>query len=53
MLDYNGAFVLSRHRSDGTIPADLEPSIRTVLEKYGMNLDDMCLVNSSQCSINP
>ena len=29
MLDYNGAFVLSRTRSNGTIPADLEPVIRS------------------------
>ena len=28
MLDYNGAFMLSRSRSDGSIPADLEPTIR-------------------------
>ena len=31
MLEYNGAFVLSRTRSDGTLPADLEPTIRCVL----------------------
>ena len=53
MLEYNGAFVLSRHRSDGTLPADLEPTIRDVLVKYGMNLDNMCLVNSLECPINP
>jgi len=53
MLEYNGAFVLSRHRSDGTLPADLEPTIRDVLVKYGMNLDNMCLVNSLECPVNP
>ena len=30
MLDYNGALVLSRTRSDGTLPPELEPVIRSV-----------------------
>ena len=30
MLDYNGAFVLSRHRSDGTLEPDMEPTIRYI-----------------------
>lgn len=53
MLNYNGAFVLSRSRSDGTLPADLEPTIREQLIKYGMNLDEMCLINSLECDPNP
>jgi len=53
MLEYNGAFVLSRSRSDGTLPADLEPTIREQLTKYGMNLDEMCLINSLECDPNP
>jgi len=53
MLNYNGAFVLSRSRSDGTLPADLEPTIREQLTKYGMNLDEMCLINSLECDPNP
>ena len=48
-LDYNGAFVLSRNRSNGTIPADLEPVIREELAKYGMDLDSMCLTDSTGC----
>ena len=28
MLEYNGAFVLHRQRSDGTLPTELEPVIR-------------------------
>ena len=28
MLEYNGAFLLHRQRSDGTIPSELEPVIR-------------------------
>ena len=81
MLEYNGGFLLSRSRSDGSLPADLEPTIRYMnistialcfpyinistifsissiifreqLSKYGMNLDEMCLVNSLECDPNP
>jgi len=53
MLEYNGGFLLSRSRSDGSLPADLEPTIREQLSKYGMNLDEMCLVNSLECDPNP
>jgi len=49
MLDYNGAFVLSRERSDGSLPPELEPVIREELGKYGLNLDEMCLTNSLAC----
>jgi len=49
MLDYNGAFVLSRNRSDGTLPPELEPVIREEVAKYGMDLDSMCLTDSTQC----
>merc|ERR1712002_1211268 len=51
MLEYNGAFVLSRNRSDGTIPAELEPEVRVQLELYGMNLDTMCLTDSTHCEV--
>ena len=49
VLDYNGGFVLSRTRSDGTIPTELEPVIREELAKYGMDLDSMCLTDSTGC----
>ena len=51
VLEYNGAFVLSRNRSDGTIPAELEPEIREQLELHGMSLDTMCLTDSTQCEV--
>jgi len=53
MLEYNGAFVLSRNRSDGTIPAELEPEIREQLALYGMSLDTMCLTDSTNCVVSP
>merc|ERR1712066_592239 len=50
-VDNNGAFVLSRTRSDGTLPPELEPVIREELSKYGMDLDEMCLTNSTECQV--
>ena len=52
MLDYNGAFVLSRSRSDGTIPVELEKDIRDQLKLYGMSLDNMCLTDSTHCAVS-
>jgi len=51
MLEYNGAFVLSRNPSDGTIPTNLEGEIREQLQLYGMNLDTMCLTDSTNCAV--
>jgi len=51
MLEYNGAFVLSRNPSDGTIPTNLEGEIREQLQLYGMNLDTMCLTDSTHCAV--
>merc|ERR1719167_1565946 len=39
MLEYNGGFVLSRQRSDGTLPLELEGEIRKILETFGMKLE--------------
>lgn len=46
---FNGAFVMSRHRSDGTIPGDLVDKVRDQLDKLGISLDNMCLTDSTQC----
>ena len=51
MLEYNGGFVLSRQRSDGTLPPELEGEIKEVLETYGMRLEGMCLTDSTSCQI--
>jgi len=48
---FNGAFVLSRRRSNGSIPVELELEIREQLEMYGMDLDTMCLTDSTKCSV--
>jgi len=51
MLEYNGAFLLSRNRNDGTIPEELREEIIEKLSEFGMRLEDMCLTDSSKCSV--
>jgi len=51
MVNYNGAFVMSRNPSDGTLPSHLESEIRSVVAEYGLDLDDMCLTDSTQCPL--
>jgi len=50
MVKYNGAFILSRNPSDGTLPAHLDSEIRSVVAEYGLDVDAMCLTDSTQCS---
>jgi len=44
LLIYNGAFLLSRTQSDGTLPSHLEPEIRAVVADFGLDLDAMCIL---------
>ena len=46
---FNRAFLMSRSRSDGNIPAELEGEVRDQLNMLGMDLDAMCLTDSIQC----
>ena len=48
---FNGAFVMSRNRSDGTIPGDLVDEVRDQLDMLGISLDNMCLTDSTQCEV--
>ena len=48
---FNGAFVMSRSRSNGTIPAELEGEVRDQLNMLGMDLDAMCLTDSTRCAL--
>jgi len=50
MLKYNGAFVLSRNKSDGIIPPHILEMLEPELAKYGLTLEEMCLTNSLQCT---
>jgi len=49
ILLYNGAFILKRTRSDGTMPPDVEMEMRAEIAKYGLKLEDMCLTDSTAC----
>lgn len=51
MITYNGAFLLSRTRSNGTLPPQLEREVREEMAKYGLNLDTMCVTDSTQCTV--
>jgi len=50
LLNNNGAFLVSRSQSDGKIPDDLESEIRLVVQDFGLDIDDMCITDSTQCS---
>ena len=49
MLDYNGGFILSRQKSDGTLPPELEDEMKKVLETFEMSLEGMCRTDSTSC----
>ena len=51
MLEYNGGFVLSREKSDGTLPPELEDEIKNILETFGMKLEGMCRTDSTGCQV--
>ena len=51
MLEYNGGFVLSREKSDGTLPPELEGEIKNILETFGMKLEGMCRTDSTGCQV--
>jgi len=51
MLAYNGAFILSRNQSDGTMPEYIRQEAVAQLAKYGLTLEGMCLTDSTQCAV--
>ena len=52
-LDYNGAFVLSRGRTEEGMTADIEQQFRDVAEKHGVDYDAMCLSDNTECPESP
>jgi hypothetical protein len=48
-LDYNGGFVISRHRSLGMLPADVEVELREAAERFGINYDTLCESDNTLC----
>ena len=52
-LDYNGAFVLSRHKTQASISQETEKVFREVATKHGVDYDVMCVSDNTQCPDNP
>ena len=52
-LDYNGAFLLSRGRTEAGLPAEAEAAFRQVAARHGVVWDSMCVSDNTQCPENP
>ena len=52
-LDYNGAFLLSRGRTESGLPAEAEAAFREVAARHGVDWDSMCVSDNTQCPENP
>ena len=52
-LDYNGAFLLSRGRTEAGLPAEAEAAFRQVAARHGVDWDSMCVSDNTQCPENP
>ena len=52
-LDYNGAFLLSRGRTEAGLPAEAEAAFREVAARHGVDWDSMCVSDNTQCPENP
>ena len=53
MLDYNGAFVLSRAKTEAGMSAETEERFRAVAAQHGVDYDAMCLSDNTDCPDNP
>ena len=52
-LEYNGGFVLSRTRTLDDISPETEALFRQVAVDHGVNYDDMCVTDNTDCPENP
>jgi len=52
-LDYNGAFVLSRGRTEEGMEADTLAEFQAVAAKHGVDWDSMCLSDNTNCPESP
>ena len=46
---YNGGLLLSRHRNDANMPANVREELRKTASSFGLNFDDMCSSDNSWC----
>jgi len=52
-LDYNGAFLLSRGRTEEGIEADSLAEFQAVAAKHGVDWDSMCISDNTNCPESP
>ena len=52
-LNYNGAFVLSRDRTEANMDAETEERFREVATRHGVDYDAMCLSDNTNCPDSP
>ena len=49
VLKYNGAFVISRHRSLNELTEDIELQLMEATEKFGIDYGAMCVSDNTKC----
>ena len=49
VLQYSGAFVISRHRSLDKMSAEVETAFREATSNFGLDYDEMCISNNVNC----
>ena len=49
ILNYNGAFVISRKRNLETLTPEIDNKLREAAEKYGIDYDAMCVSDNTNC----
>ena len=52
-LDYNGAFVLSRTKTQAGMTKQTETLFRAVASRHGLDYDEMCVSDNTACPDNP
>ena len=48
-MDYNGGYVISRHRSLAPMTSEVEIELRKVTAKFGVNYDELCISDNTHC----
>lgn len=49
VLNYNGAFVISRNRNLNELTPEVENELRVAAEKFGIDFDGMCVTDNTNC----
>ena len=52
-LDYNGAFVLSRGRTEEGMQAETLEEFQAVAVRHGVDWDSMCISDNTNCPESP